>query len=38
MEEDMRKAHGTIYAGIDVSKAKLAVATAGGDRQDEVLS
>lgn len=34
----MRKAHGTIYVGIDESKDKLAVATAGGDRQDEVLS
>ncbi len=34
----MRKAHGTIYVGIDVSKDKLAVAIAGGERGDEVLS
>jgi len=34
----MPKAHATIYVGIDVSKDKLAVATAVGDRRDEVLS
>jgi len=34
----MQKAHGTIYVGIDVSKDKLAVAIAGGERGDEVLS
>lgn len=34
----MRNAHGTIYVGIDVSKDKLAVAIAGGERGDEVLS
>ena len=33
----MRNAHGTIYVGIDVSKDKLAVAIAGGERGDEVL-
>ncbi len=34
----MRNTHGTIYVGIDVSKDKLAVAIAGGERGDEVLS
>lgn len=34
----MRNAHGTIYVGIDVSKDKLAVAIAGGERGDDVLS
>lgn len=34
----MRKSHATIYVGIDVPKDRLAVATAGGERQDEVLS
>jgi hypothetical protein len=34
----MRKAHGTNYVGIDLSKDKLAFATAGSDRGDEVLS
>ena len=34
----MRNTHGTIYVGIDVSKDKLAVAIAGGECGDEVLS
>lgn len=34
----MQNAQGTIYVGIDVSKDKLAVAIAGGERGDEVLS
>ncbi|WP_323039532.1 hypothetical protein [Gemmobacter sp.] len=33
----MRNTHGTIYVGIDVSKDKLAVAIAGGERRDAVL-
>ena len=36
--DDVRNAHGTIYVGIDVSKDKLAVAIADGERRDEVLS
>lgn len=34
----MRNGHRTIYVGIDVSKVKLAVAIAGGERGDELLS
>lgn len=34
----MRNTHGTIDVGVDVSKDKLAVAIAGGERMDEVLS
>ena len=34
----MTKEQPTIYVGIDVSKYKLAVATAGGGVRDEVLS
>lgn len=34
----MRNAHGTICVGIDVSRDKLAVAIADGERGDEVLS
>lgn len=38
MEEGMTKDQPTIHVGIDVSKAKLAVAIAGGGVRDEVLS
>ena len=34
----MREAQASIYVGIDVSKDKLAVAIATGERRDEVLS
>ncbi len=37
MEDDLRNAHGTICAGIGMSRDKLAVAIAGGERGDEVL-
>ncbi|MCO6365087.1 IS110 family transposase, partial [Paracoccus sp. 08] len=34
----MTSEQSTIYVGIDVSKDKLAVAIAGGERRDDVLS
>jgi len=34
----MPEAQASIYVGIDVSKDKLAVAIATGERRDEVLS
>ena len=34
----MPEAHASIYVGIDVSKDRLAVAIATGERRDEVLS
>jgi len=38
MEKGMPEAQASIYVGIDVSKDKLAVAIATGERRDEVLS
>ena len=38
MEKGMTSEQSTIYVGIDVSKDKLAVAIAGGERRDDVLS
>jgi len=38
MEEGMPEAQASIFVGIDVSKDRLAVAIATGERRDEVLS
>ena len=37
MEKGMPEAQASIYVGIDVSKDRLAVAIASGERRDEVL-
>ena len=37
MENGIGEAQGAIYVGIDVSKDRLAVAIATGERRDEVL-